>query len=204
MLRRTKLRHPTLRRTTLATTTVLAALGLASCATPTDSGSQPEQPPTNQQATSGQQDAALSIDQPKNLRAVKDPCSLLTPEQLQQLGETAQPEPTESGWGGPACDWSGEQFAVTVTPDTQLGTGPQQMYASAQSSGDFHPTKLHGYPALHKNRQSLLCRTEVAVSKDASFSVDYTRYAGDAPEMQDSCGYADKIAAEVLKNIPNA
>lgn len=190
------------RRTTLAAATSLAALGLAGCAIPADTSSQPEQQPSHAQTPGTTKNAAPPIPQPKNLRAVKDPCSLITPQQIQQLGETAQPEPAESGWGGPACTWSGDQFAVTVTPDTQLGMGPEQMYAAAKSVGDFHPTTLQDYPALHKNDQSLLCRTEVAVSKDSSFSVDFTRYGGDAPAMQDSCGYADKIAGVVLENIP--
>ncbi len=191
------------RRTLLPATALLATLGIAGCAMPSgteDSSSGAQS--TKAHTPAKTKNPAPPIPQPKNLRAVNDPCSLITEQQIRQLGETATPEPTEAGWDGPACKWSGDQFAVSVVPNTRFDTGPDRMYAVAKSAGDFQPTTVQGYPALHKNNQSLLCRTEVAVSKDSSFSVDFTRFGGDAPAMQDSCGYADKIAGVVLGNIP--
>ncbi|GAB2754650.1 hypothetical protein GCM10027174_32690 [Salinifilum aidingensis] len=63
---------------------------------------------------------------------------------------------------------------------------------------------MQGYLANHKGRQSRLCSTDVGVPDSASFRLDFARCASKAPEMQDPCGYADTIAAEVLENIPDA
>ncbi len=197
------LRRPTLRRTTLGTTAVLAALGLAGCATPTDAGSEDQQPSSQAESTpSQQQGAGPQIDQPKNLQAVGHACDLLKPEQLQQLGLSTEPEQDDSYTGESSCDWGNDNAMVSATPKSTIGA--QQMIETAKSWGEYHPTEVQGYPAIHKDRQSRLCSVDVGVSDSATVRIDFTRYAGDAPEMQDPCGYADTIAAEVLKNIPNA
>ncbi|MHA6798559.1 DUF3558 domain-containing protein [Bounagaea algeriensis] len=201
-LGRPTLGRPTLGRTALGTTAVLAALGLAGCATPTDAGSEDQQPSSPAESTPSQQQNAPQIDQPKNLQAVGGACELLTPEQLQQLGLGGEPEPVDTLSGDSACDWSHDNGAVTVTPKSTIGA--QQMYENTKTFNEFHPAEVQGYPANHKDRQSRLCSVDIGVSDSATVRVDFTRYAGDAPEMQDPCGYADTIATEVLKNIPDA
>ncbi|MHA6800468.1 DUF3558 domain-containing protein [Bounagaea algeriensis] len=198
----TVLRHPTLGRTAQGTTAVLAALGLAGCVTPTDAGSEDQQPSSPAESTPSQQQNTPQIDQPKNLQAVGGACELLTPEQLQQLGLGGEPQPDESMWGDSSCDWRNDNAMASVT---QLNrTSPETMYQNAKTFDEFHPAKVQGYPANHRDRMSNLCSVDVGVSDSASFRIDFTRTGGDAPEMQDPCGYADTIATEVLKNIPNA
>ncbi|GAB2732670.1 hypothetical protein GCM10027174_01530 [Salinifilum aidingensis] len=192
-----------LRRTTLGTTALLAALGLAGCALPADSGSQSEQPSSQAQSTPGQQqDAAPRIDQPKNLQAVGSACELLKPEQLQQLGLGTEPKPDESLWGDSSCTWENDNAIVSLTQQNRIGA--QGMYKNAKSFDEYHPAEVQGYPANHTDRQSRLCTVNVGVSDSASFRVGFTRTGGKAPEMQDPCGFADTIATQVLKNIPNA
>lgn len=198
----TVLRHTTLRRTTLGVTAVLTALALAGCALPTDADSEDQQSSSDVGSSPSQQQPGPQIEQPKNLQAVGHACELLTSEQLQQLGLGGEPQPDESLWGEASCDWANDAAGVSVTQMNQ--TSPATMYQNAKTFDEYHPGQVRGYPANHTDRLSNLCTVDVGVSDTATFRVDFTQHEHSTPEMQDACGYADTIAAEVLTNIPHS
>lgn len=189
-----------LRRSILITASAFSIIGLAACSpAQTDT---PESPET--QHSTSETNPAPAVDKPKNLAAITDACQLLTTQQLTQLGAQATPKPSETAYGESKCKWSNGDLAATVALNATTDTGPEQIFEMEEITDNFTRTEVDGYPAARVDEQSDLCRVEVGVSDTTSFSVNYYKYSGDSPEMQDPCGYAEKIASEVLKNIPNA
>ncbi|RKT83722.1 Protein of unknown function [Saccharopolyspora antimicrobica] len=143
------------------------------------------------------------VENPKNLKAVTNACDLLTPEQISQLGGGGQPEEDTSAYGETQCYWSGDAFAVGVAVNTTSG-GPAKIHEAGSSRDNFEPTTVDGYPGARVDKQDILCRIELGVADDQSVEINYTKHSGGSPEMDDSCGFAEKIASETLKNIPDA
>ncbi len=190
----------TLRRGLPLAAAALAVTATAACS-PSSSGT-PE-PTGRAPATSQTTKPGPTIDSPKNLQAVTDSCELLTQQQLDQLGMQAEPERKESMLGIPSCDWSGDDFAMTIAPDTRTG-GIDQLYKSNTPGQGFQKSQVKGYPAAWIDKQSILCRVEVGVSKDSKFSVSWTSYQSDPAKPVKPCESGEKIAAMVLQNIPDA
>ncbi|MER7015578.1 DUF3558 domain-containing protein [Saccharopolyspora sp. NPDC000359] len=189
-----------LRRATLTTASLFAVLGAAACAP----GSTPAPTPTISEETTTS--AAPQVQNPKNLKAVSDACQLLTQDQFSQLGGSAGAKPPESdtsGLGEPVCDWRNDAFSTSVTINITHG-GPAAIEGLAGASDNFKPTQVDGYPGARVDEQSDLCRIELAVAEDQTVAINYFKNAGGTPEMDDPCGFAEKIASEALKNIPDA
>ncbi len=188
----------TFRYGSLVVATSLAVLVATGCS-PSGAGS-PEPTPTAQ-TTSKQSTPEVTIEKPKNLRAVSDSCSLLTAQQLATLGMAAKPKHKDSMLGIPSCDWSGDEFAMTIIPDTNSG-GITQIY---KTEPDAKKTTVSGYPAAWVDKQSISCRVEIGVSKDAMVGISYfSNTTSDQASQATPCKQGEKIAAMVLKNIPDA
>lgn len=183
---------------------VLAVLGLAACAPSNGGSNEPGTSEATSAAPSSVTGSGAKIDQPKNLSSITNACDLLTPEQLTELGAAGSkaPVPDKSAYGGPGCDWQNDSFGLIVGVDNVTGLGAEAVIESGQTDGK--PSNVDGYPAARIGEQSSLCRVDVAVSESQSFTVDFAKYSGKDPAMQDPCGYAEKIASEILKNLPNA
>lgn len=185
----------------MITVSMLSIVGMAACS-PAGTNA-PETAKPGDSATS-EANSAPQVKQPKNLEAISDACQLLTSEQLAQLGAEAAPKPDTSEYGESKCTWSNDKLAATVALNAKTGTGPKQIFEQGESTDNFAPTEVDGYPAARVDQQSDLCRIEVGVSDTTSVAINYFKYSGGTPEMQDPCGYAEKIASEALKNIPAA
>lgn len=192
--------------TTSITRTVVAAvlvLGLASCAGP-GTGS-PEPTTGGETSSSAAPKGPFSIPKPLNLAAISDPCKLLTPQQVQQLG-AASPTPGEkSQWGQSTCLWDNEQLRIRVAPDTVQGQGIRT--AAFTNSETGKPThRVGGYPAVNSFANDLSCGTFVGTSKTDVVSVSFTVGSDGRgnPEYADPCAVSDKIAGMVLENLPPA
>ncbi|MER7009875.1 DUF3558 family protein [Saccharopolyspora sp. NPDC000359] len=187
-------------RTTLTAAAGMLILGLAGCANSTPGVPEPT---TGGETTSAATDP-FHIEQPKNLKAISDPCQLLTQQQLQELGAGGEPKPGESQWKQSECTWQSQQLTVTVSPDTIQGQG---LRYTAKIVADGEPTaEVSGYPAVHVGATSGSCGTYVGTSDTELFYVDFSvgTDGRSNPEFSDACAAADRIAGMVIENLPPA
>lgn len=181
----------------LLAATSLTALVATGCAPPSTGSSEP----TTSPETSASPRQAVTIGNPKNPKAVDDACSLLTSAQLDELGMQAKPEHMGTRQGAPKCDWSGDEFAITITPDVKNG-GIDTLYKAIPN---ITKSTVAGYPAAWLNKQSISCRVEVGVSRDAKLGISYfSNTTSDQAGQVQPCKEGERIAAMVLKNIPDA
>src|SRR5690606_8962375 len=118
------------------------------------------------------------IPNPKNLKAVTDACTLLTPNDLSEIGGGGEPEAQTSSYGETQCDWQGENYGVGVAVNTKFG-GPEKIF----SKSGVTQIEVAGYPAGKMDETTALCRIEVAVADDQNVEIDYTKLGGKSPEM---------------------
>ncbi|MER7078074.1 Protein of unknown function [Saccharopolyspora kobensis] len=192
-----------LRRATLTAVSLLAVLGASACS-PGGSGPSPE--PTSNPSESAATSEAPKVENPKNLKAITNACDLLTDEQVKALGGTDErkpPEESKSTYGETKCQWTTDAFSATVTINTQFG-GAEKIKSNAGTRDNYELIQFEGYTGARVDAESTLCRIELAVADDQSLEVNYYKNAGGTPEMDDPCGFAEKITGEALKNTPGA
>lgn len=189
-----------LRRASVLTASLLMLTAASACSLgQSDAGKQPTSPPSQPA------DPALQVSNPKNLTGVTDSCQLLTPQQLTELG-AADPEIepyVNEQYKEPSCDISSDAFDITVDINTEHG-GMTAAHARKDNFENFAPTEVGEYPAVQVNFQGTVCTVATGISDDQSVEVFYAKNSGGTPEMDDPCGYAKKISAEAIKNIPAA
>ncbi|WP_168586374.1 DUF3558 domain-containing protein [Saccharopolyspora sp. ASAGF58] len=191
-----------LRRATLTAASLLAVLGASAC-----SPSGATNPPKTTTESASSTAATPKVENPKNLKAVTDACKLLAEEQVARLGGDAGAKPPEGSnseeYGEPQCKWRNDAFNATIAINTKHG-GLAEIQSFIESSDSFKPTQVGGYQGARVDEQSTLCRIELAVADDQSLEVNYFKNAGGTPEMNDPCGFAEKITSEALTNVPGA
>lgn len=190
-----------LRRTTALTASFFVLTTISACAVGQGGGGKQLEPSGSQEAV----DPALKVDSPKNLKGITDACQLLTPEQLNQLGaDEPEIEPsTNPQYQEPSCDISSDALKITIDINTEHG-GMTAANSRASNFENFEATEVDGYPAAQVNAAGNLCTILTGVADDQSIEIYYAKNSGGTPEMEDPCGYANKIPAEALKNIPPA
>lgn len=147
-------------------------------------------------------ESAPKVEKPKNLKAIADACTLLAPPQVAALGAGAT-KPDKTPQGEPKCSWTNGNFMAMASINTQLG-GPSKIYQGETPGDDFKPVEIDGFPAARLDGMSTLCKVEVGVAEDQSLELNYQLIGGETPEMKDPCSYAERLSAEMLKNIPDA
>ncbi|MCP2262473.1 Protein of unknown function (DUF3558) [Streptoalloteichus tenebrarius] len=186
---------------------VAAGLGLAACtsttpglaSTSTSTGSQ-SSAATSTAATG---DGAPKVATPKNLKAIADPCQLLTPQQIQEIG-AGEPRQEKSQWGEAKCSWHNDNLVVSLAPDTTQGKGLSTVYANRDSLSNSEETTVGGYPGLRTGKISMACSVYVGVSDNQVFLGTVTVRRDAKPEYKDRCAFAEKVAGMVLSNLPPA
>ncbi|KEI45462.1 hypothetical protein GU90_03195 [Saccharopolyspora rectivirgula] len=140
------------------------------------------------------------MENPLDLKAVSDPCQLLTPEQLAQLENPTEAEPTELEWGEKGCSWYGEQYGLELSPNTISG-GFATIRQNQKSFDNYQEVEVAGYQAARTDATDISCSLWVAVSDDSTLGVQVGKY--DAyDDLPQPCELAEKIFPEVVKNIP--
>ncbi|MFR9728625.1 DUF3558 domain-containing protein [Saccharopolyspora sp. MS10] len=188
-----------LRRTSALTASLLVLTAISSCAV----GGGGEQTPPQASPSTENVDPALAVKNPKNLKSVTDACQLLTPEQRTALQVEGAPTQRQSEFNEPACEFSSSAFDTSLDVNTNAG-GMTAAHERRDNFDNFEATEVAGYPAVKVNFSENLCNLAVGVSDTQSLHVYYLVISGGTPEMEDACGYASKIAAEAVKNIPAA
>lgn len=184
-------------RTTLTVLSAAAVLGLTSCSSNSTAES-PDVPDTPADARS--EASSIVVENPLDLKAVSDPCQLLTPEQLAQLENPTEAEPTELEWGEKGCSWYGEQYGLELSPNTVSG-GFATIRQNQKSFDNYQEVEVAGYQAARTDATDISCSLWVAVSDDSTLGVQVGKY--DAyDDLPQPCELAEKIFPEVVKNIP--
>ena len=192
-----------LRRSTLVTLSFAGALALSACSqggSSTNPTPTADKPATSESAPS---DPASQVESPLNLKAVSDPCQLLKPEQLAQLGGGGEPKTEDATTGNKACVWSGESVSITVEPDTTTGGGFAGLRDTKANYANFEEIpKISGYPAARINRDDLLCIVGTGVSDEDTLFVHVGKFGTTDPQHADPCAFGEKVFTEVIKNVP--
>lgn len=189
-----------LRRARMTTVSLLALTTLSACAV----GGDPSAESQNGPAPRNGADPALAVDNPKNLKGIADACRLLTPDQRTQLGVSDDRDfesLTNDIYQEPSCEIFSHAYNAMIDINTNNG-GMAKLHAGKGKWDNFTPTEVAGYPAVRLDAQSILCRVHVGIADDQSLEIYYSKNAGGTPEMDDPCGFAEKIAVEALKNVP--
>lgn len=134
------------------------------------------------------------IENAKDLRSA-DPCALLTPEQLGQLGLATPGAQAQTPEGLSRCEWQGaNETALTITlfiaPDA-LGT------LASNSDATTARVRLAGYPALETfTDQGSFCQYDIGLAPD---QVVMAALTGGSP---DSCTALQEVLPAVLNGLP--
>lgn len=195
----------TLNRTSAKAFGVIILLTSTACSQPppTTPGTATSKSPP---ATSGAQshDSSSGIKNPKILKSVDDTCQLLTPDQVDQLGAQGETNTETTPWGEKNCKWSNEKVSVTLSKNTVSGKGFSRIEERKDNFANFDRTTVKGYPAARINSKGNLCVVGMGISSESTLSVSVSKYNSTDPQHDDPCAFAEKVAAEALKNIPDA
>ncbi|MEV7091769.1 DUF3558 domain-containing protein [Amycolatopsis sp. NPDC051045] len=134
-------------------------------------------------------------------RFEKEPCVVLTPEQLAEFGITRQPKSMPEDALGPSCTWNGlDEGGVTVGTRFLSSGSLAGLYKKHEQGGlpYFQPVAdIAGYPGVLTDLLDVQpqgkCSAEVAVSDDRLYSVQVT-ISSDAKDYANPCPVAQKAA----------
>ncbi|MCP2262471.1 Protein of unknown function (DUF3558) [Streptoalloteichus tenebrarius] len=175
-----------------------AAMVMAGCTSTTPGQASTS---TGSQSSAATGNGAPKVTNPKNLKAIADPCQLLTPQQLQEIG-ASESRPGKSPWGEESCTWRNDNLNLAIAPDTTQNQGLSILYANKKS--DSEETTVNGHPSLRYNKEGRSCALGVGVSDTQTFSISMTVLRDVKPEYKDRCAFAEKVAGMVLSNLPPA
>ncbi|MGP4014420.1 DUF3558 domain-containing protein [Saccharopolyspora sp. 5N708] len=186
-------------RLALVTAVCITFLSIGACVQ-SESGS--PLPVGTEPSTASKDVGRPEVSAPKNLEAVGDPCQLLRPEQLQQIGTTGATVHGPSAWGEDTCTWGvdADGLQINIAPAVTTNYGLARVL---QTTGKPAPDEnVEGYPGVIVDPAMFTCGIYVAVSAEDVFGVAADRGDSDRPEHQDPCAVAKQVASMVLSNLP--
>lgn len=132
------------------------------------------------------------------------PCSLLTPSQLAQLGDFANPVPRQEP-DKSACELNPHNVGragYLVTLRTK-GISFESARDNMKGSPEYRETDIAGYPAFSYSGSDTkgICTTSVRPSDKGALQVTVVGEPEFSPELEDSCGATEKAAALVVTNL---
>lgn len=192
--------------------TAVATLGvLAGCGAQTAGHASPQPSSAQSSSASGPEvpnSGAPEVESPLKTEPFhKQPCSVLTKPQLQDLELHAKGEPDPNGRLGPACDWqdnhgvTGGSYGVGFVDGGAGLSGPY----SNRNSGFFKEIDpIAGYPAVismtgdHRSQGN--CTIDVGLNDRQLINVGATM-TPEAPNYKNPCGVAAKLAEKVVETV---
>ncbi len=193
-------------RTIVAGTAALALL--AGCG---GSGGTTGTPTTGTQPTgTGTGGAAPKIGNPLDVKAFEaDPCSAVTPAQVQAFGLPGVSGRTNPGAVGTACIWLGTSTPAKMSPGIAIlpdGTSLSSVIAKKDSTYQVFEQlpDIQGYPAyialVSDGRASGSCELLVGVSDSRTIGSTFQSSTG-SPKFADPCGAATEFASLAITTI---
>jgi len=187
---------------------MLATAVLTSC-TSTDGG-QAYGVPTAESSASQSAKAAGLPRRPSELALTGvDPCTLLTPAQLDQLKVNSNPRQAKDSADGPSCsfdvDLTKPYYSYGITAVTKADLDAWLTGDRRKNSMTTEPTAVGGFPALRNFRKSNDpgdCQTLVGVAAGQTMAVQafpVTRGAFSQQQLCDLSTQAANLALQTLK-----
>ncbi|MGH3436189.1 MAG: DUF3558 domain-containing protein [Sciscionella sp.] len=186
-----------------------AATALTGCST--DGTPSPRGDPTSAAPTSQNLHGAPHVTHPLHTTTFQnDPCSMLTPQQVQQLHTSIKMAtkyaPDANSGSGPGCTWSGDT-TETITAAVGLltaGQGLSNIYAQKGTYMVFNPQpEIVGYPAVvamtTDERSAGSCSLLVGVSDKLALEVDV--FVDIATNHTTPCVSAKQVAQAAVATI---
>lgn len=152
---------------------------------------------------SGSDGQAPPVENPKNLQGI-DPCELMTPEQLSELGVPEAGTKDESPWGEELCGWDSPVVSMSLSPNTTLGDGLDRAYRNKENFDEFEVSDVDGYPSVRVDFATQSCGLIAGISDEQTLSMEFTRVSPDAPGKGDPCEFAESVMGEIIANLPDA
>jgi len=141
-------------------------------------------------------------------RLVGDPCSALTPGQLQGIGFTAAVKThVEHLAVGNVCSWNDDTIGTVgasagVVVQTTLVHGLNDIYAQRTQMAYFTPVTIEGYPAvladLADQRNAGTCALNLGVSNTSVLVIDYEQQ-GLGPSACDTVQVLARAVVDTLR-----
>ena len=181
---------------------------LAGCGT---GGGTTGTPTTATQPTSaGNSDGPPKIQNPLDVKAFEaDPCSMVTPAQVEAFGLPGVAGKVNTLSPGAACSWLGNSTPARMSPGAAIlpdGTNLASIYPNRDTAyRAFEPQPaIQGYPAfialVADSRKEGNCSLLVGVSDEKALSVTFQSDEG-SPKYADPCGAATEFANLVITTI---
>ncbi|HEX3792377.1 MAG TPA: DUF3558 domain-containing protein [Pseudonocardiaceae bacterium] len=149
---------------------------------------------------------APHVADPLDVSKFRDnPCTALTPTQVQQLniGATAKADNT----GGPSCDWGSATDSAKVGVTVSFlsgGGGLSYIYANKADYAVFTGlSSIDGYPAIRADQvdQTSIGECTVVVGASDDQAVSFALSAGLSQDKSDPCTATQQLAQDVITNI---
>lgn len=190
--------------------TALILLTIAACATAVsgcstkDPGRATTQTPSTETTSPSTSKRAAGPDLDLS-RFTSNPCQLLKPDQLAQLGTFDAPESGNQQLG-PGCTWTAKEVLKGATYSVTLSTKGntlESMMQNAKTEPVFREATVAGYPAFSSDGTTGKgdCGTYVGTSDKDAVVVQISVENRESPEYKDSCGATEKVAALVVGNL---
>lgn len=149
-------------------------------------------------------DTAPTVTAPLDAtRFVRNPCSALTPPEVEAAGMANALSQKISDPGGTGCGWAdGSGAGIGVVWVTAATHGLSDVYRTSSANADFAPMTVAGYSAVLEDRTSAQqaqghCSVDVAVNDHLYFFADYD----DPANPSHVCVWAQDVATDVLQNL---
>lgn len=136
--------------------------------------------------------------EPQGLAKI-DPCTLLTPEELESFGFEGPGEPETGSTGEPACSFTGQPFGATFFKKQDMTV---EKYGQQDTWAKFDRLEVDGRPAASTiakgSTQSRIC----SVMFDAGGGVIDLTLQEFRDKGLDECGEALKVAEKIAPRMP--
>jgi hypothetical protein len=192
-------------RTIVAGTAALALL--AGCGT---SGGGTTGSPTNAPQPTSDSAGTPKIPNPLDLKAFEaDPCSTVTPAQVQAFGLPGVSGKVNTTSPGPACSWLGKSTPAKMAPAVGIlpeGTNLSTILPSKGTTYEVFETlpEIQGYPAylalVSDQRSGGNCSVLTGVSDTKAILFSFQSDKG-SPKYADPCGAATEFANLAITTI---
>ncbi|WP_433870273.1 DUF3558 family protein [Saccharopolyspora sp. CA-218241] len=174
-----------IQKVSITLTAAAAGLLLAGCS---GGSSAPEGNPPSSEAT--------------NVLQNFDPCTVLTPEEIQSFGASPEGEPSDLGLGETGCDFDGEvfDFGILKAPESD------QAYWEGQKNNfdRFEPNQVGshaGFSGISTGGAGQGVCSQMMYVGSGTVTVDVT-YRSDTMAGADPCAKAMEIAQAVEPKLP--
>ncbi len=132
-----------------------------------------------------------------------DPCTVLSPDEIQSFGASPQGEPADQGLGEAGCDYKGGDFNFGIL---KASTGDEAYWQSQRAQFDkFAPNQIGdkpGFSGISAGGAGQGVCSQFIYAGKGSLIVDVTYRSDKMPGDEATCAKAMEIAQRVEAKLP--